>query len=329
MDSLFTFGIDATRWLQDIYPQLEGFFQFISQLGREEFYLALLPLIYWCLDKRFGKQLAYVFLTATAFNAMLKHAFRGPRPYWLESSIGLSQEESYGVPSGHTQLATAFYFMVAVWLRRPWVWLLAILMALLMGVSRVYLGMHFVHDVGAGFLIAVLLVVAYILWRRYLEERFSKRILGYRLMVSAAVPLALAVIYVGILLLIGAPDSSVQWAAFIPDAELSGMKGMATSFGALLGLSIGIVLEGSRVRFMAKGPIWKRITRYIIGFVITVGIWGGLRAVFPSDPLWLALPLRILRYFLTLLWIGLYAPMSFVRLGLAEVEPDPGITMTM
>ncbi len=330
MEAVFTFGLDASRWLQSSFPQLEGFFQIISDLGREEFYLLLIPLIYWCLDKRLGKQLAYVFLLANGVNSFFKHVLRGPRPFWLDSAVGLDVEESYGVPSGHAQAASVFYLFLAGWFRKyRWVWLAALFMTLAMGVSRVYLGVHFVHDVLVGYLISIIILVGYVVWRRRFAEQFDKQILGFKLFVMFCVPLALAAVYVAVRFLIGAPDLSVAWADFVPAAEVEGVEGMATAVATLWGLGIGVVLESSRVRFRTDGPIWKRITRYLLGMVITVLIWGGLRVVFPSDPLWVAIPLRIVRYLLTLLWIAYYAPMTFVWLRLADASPEPETRVTL
>ena len=138
MDPLFDLGLEATRWLQTTYPQLEGFFRFISQLGEEQFYLLLLPIFYWCLDKQFGRRLAYTFLMANGINVLGKHAFRGPRPFWLVSELGISLSSGYGVPSGHTQLTTVIYSLIASWVRRGWMWLLAFLMIVAMGMTSLF-----------------------------------------------------------------------------------------------------------------------------------------------------------------------------------------------
>lgn len=329
MEPLFEFGLEATRWLQDTYPQLQGFFQIVSLFGLEEFYLVLLPLIYWCLNKQLGKHYAYVFVVSITLTSLLKHAFRDPRPYWLDSQVGLAMEVSYGLPSGHTLLGTTTYFFLAGWVRRSWAWILAILLAILMSLSRIYLGVHFVHDTVASFLVAILLLITYFVWQRTLAARFNKRILGFRLMVAIAIPLIFLLVYVLILFLIGRPDTSVPWAEFIPAAELSAIEGMTTGVSTLLGVGIGLIFEGSRIRFLVAGPAWKRALRYIIGLVVMLAIWAGLRSVFPTDPLWLALPFRALRYLLLALWVTYYAPLLFVRLRLAGAEPDPGITLTL
>jgi len=329
MEPLLEFGLETTRWLQSTYPQLEGFFQVVSLFGLEEFYLALLPLLYWCLNKQLGKHYAYVFVVAIILMSLLKHAFRDPRPYWLNSQIGLNVDVAYGIPSGHALLGTTTYFFLAAWIRRRWAWVLAVLLALIMSLSRIYLGVHFVHDTVAGFLLAILLLITYFVWQRTLAARFNKRILGFRLMVAIAIPLFFLLVYVLILFLIGQPDTSVPWAEFIPAAELSALEGMTTGISTLLGVGIGLIFESSRIRFLVTGPLWKRALRYLIGLAVMLAIWAGLRAVFPTDPLWLALPFRAVRYLLLALWVTYYAPLLFVRLRLADAEPDPGIDLTL
>lgn len=329
MEPLLDFGLEATRWLQSNYPQLADAFKFISMLGREEFYLVLFPLIYWSLDKQLGQRLTYVFLIANISNVLLKHGLRGPRPYWLDSSLGLEENESYGIPSGHAQNATTLYLFLAGWFRRRWIWVLTILMAIAMGLSRIYLGAHFVHDVVAGILLAILILLGYLVWTRRFAAGFEKRILGQKLLVAVGVPALFALVYAIVRLAIGEADGTVAWAAFISGAETAGSEGMATAAGLLLGMGVGISLENSRLRFLVAAPIWKRLVRYILGTLITVAIWAGLDAVFPVEPLWLALPLRTLRYFLISLWVSYYAPIAFVRVRLADAEPDTGISLKM
>lgn len=327
MEPIFEAGLQVTEWLQTNYPQLLGFFSLISALGREEFYLTVIPLIYWSVDKKLGRDVAYVFLLAVGLNGLLKHGFRGPRPFWLSPNIALGEETSYGVPSGHTQLATAVYLLVASWVRRPWVWLLAILMTILMGLSRIYLGVHFVHDVLVGFLVALLILFGYFLWRRYVAQRLNRQILGYRLMIAVLLPVGLAALYVAARLIIGAPDETIAWASYTAAAETSGLESVATAVGALLGAGVGLTLEASRIRFRSAGSKWHRAARYLLGITITVALWAGLDALFPAEPLWLAVPLRILRYTTVLIWVSYYAPMAFVRLGWAEQEPERELSL--
>jgi len=327
MDPIYEFGLNMTRYLQETFPQLEGFFTFISTLGREEFYLSLFPLIYWCIHKTIGKLFAYVFLITNALNPLFKFGFRGPRPFWLDPSLELWEETSYGVPSGHVQLATVTYLFLAGWIRRWWAWVLAFVMIILMAISRIFLGSHFPHDAVVGLFIAILVLLGFVAWQRTYAKGFEKRILGQKLMVAITVPVVYAMIFGVVSLLIGEPDMSVEWAEYIPAAELAGKEGAATAVGMLLGAGIGLIFEGSRIRFRVDGKIWLRTVRYIVGLAVTLLLWAGLKEIFPEDPLWLAMMLRVLRYFIVALWITYYAPWTFVKIKLAEADPEPGIDL--
>ncbi len=323
MAEIINFGLEATQWLQGTFPQLAGFFRFMSTLGREEFYLALMPLIYWCINKTVGKHLAYIFLFSNGLNNLVKHGVRGPRPYWIDRSLRLSSEPTYGIPSNHMQSATVIYLFLASRIKRSWVWLLAILITLTIGISRIYLGVHFVHDVVVGFLLGLLVLIGMFVWQERWEPRFQKRILGFRLMIMVVIPIVITAIYVGIVALIDTPNETVSWAAFIPEAERESIEVMVTAVAALLGIGVGFIFESSRVRFLAKGEFWKRFFRYLVGMIGAVAIWGGLKAIFPEDPLWLGLPLRFVRYTLLTLWVAYYGPWLFVKIGLAEQDPEP------
>ncbi len=329
MENLYEISLEFTRWLQENYPQLEGFFQTISNLGREEVYLAVLPLIYWCINKRAGKLLGYTLFSAMAINTTLKHALRMPRPFWIDPQVGLEQTAGYGLPSGHTQYATTLYLLIASLVGGVWVWLAAGFMVFLMALSRVYLGAHFIQDVIGGFLVGLLLLTIVLIWERRYAAQFNKRILGRRMLGAIVIVLFLTAVYMILQFIIGQPDLSAPWAAHIPEAELASKTEMATAIGALLGFSIGILMESSRIRFRADGPIGKRAARYLIGIIITIIIWRGLGLIFPRDPLAIAIPLRLLRYFLLTLWAAYYAPWLFVKLGLANTDPEPELNLRL
>jgi membrane-associated phospholipid phosphatase len=329
MESLHELGLALIRLFQESYPQLRGFFLVVAALGQEEFYLAVMPLIYWCVSKSFGKQLGYLLLMTVAVNAIAKQTFRWPRPYWIDRTVMLDTEPSYGMPSGHAQYATALLLFTAAQVRRRWAWGLAILAVLIVSAGRVYLGVHFPTDVVGGLVLGLLLLAFAAGWWLYFAEGFSKRILGQKLLVAVAVPIAVGLVYVVLWLIIGPADRSVPWKPFIPVAERNAVDTVAAAVGSLLGFGAGAVLEGSRVRFRTDGPIWQRALRYIVGMAVALTIWEGMDRIFPDDPLWLAIPLRIIRYFLLLLWIAYYAPMVFVRLRLATADPPPEISMKM
>jgi membrane-associated phospholipid phosphatase len=329
MEALHELGLALIRLFQENYPQLEGIFRFISALGQEEFYLLVMPLVYWCISKPFGKQVGYLFLMSIGVNAIAKQAFRSPRPYWIDPAVGVVEQEGYGMPSNHAQNAAALYPFVAAWARRRWVWVLAIIGVLLVGASRIYLGVHFPTDVAGGLFLGLVLLLLAAGWWWYFAGQFSKRILGQKLLVAVMVPLVVAVLYVIVRLIIGEAELDVPWTGHIPEAERESVDAIATAVGALWGFGVGVALEASRVRFRTEGALWLRALRFVLGIAVTVALWAGLDTLFPDDPLWLAVPLRIIRYLLVTLWVAYYGPMLFVRLRLAPADPAPEISMKL
>ncbi len=301
----------------------------VSFMGSEEFFLLILPVFYWNIDKRHAKQLGYLFLMSVLVLYALKHMVREPRPYWIDPDIGRSVSDSYGFPSGHVTLTVVLALFLAAWVRRWWAWLLAIGYIILMGVSRVYLGVHFPQDVIGGIVLGGLILLAFALWQQQFATSYSKRTLGRRMLVVVLIPIVLAAAYIVAMIVIGAPDLTVPWASHIPLAEMESMEGVATGLGALLGFAIGITLEGSRIRFQTQGTFWQHLGRIFLGYAGTLVLWAGLDAIFPGEPAWLALPLRVLRYMAILLWVTYFAPWLFVRLGLATVDPEPEFKVSL
>lgn len=329
MDQLYQFGLDLTTWLQERYPQLLVFMRLISAMGEEQFYLIILPAVYWSINKHLGRQLGYLFLVSAAVNNIAKNTFRQPRPFWLDPAVQLTEAEGYGFPSGHVQNATAVLFLLAAFSRRNWVWFLAAVFIFLTGLSRIYLGVHFIQDVFIGFWIGLFVLVFYLILRNRFVAGFNKRILGQRLLGIIALPIALTVIYIMIRLVLGPPDLSVPWAAYVPAAELNGYEDVVATIAGLMGFGVGMILESSRIRFRTDGAVWQRVVRYLIGIVVALAIWAGLRAAYPAEFVWIALPLRFVRYFLLLFWVTYVAPWVFVKLRLAKTDPEPEARVTL
>jgi hypothetical protein len=305
MDILGEFSIETTRWLQENYPQLEKLFFYITEAGRFEFYLVIITLTYWCIHKRLGRALGYLLSVSYVLNAMVKHLTRNGRPFWDDLSLALVDEHSYGVPSGHAQAATVFYGLL------------------------IYLGVHDIEDVLAGILLGSLVLLGYVIWGRYFAARFNNRILGQRLLIAISFPLILALIYALPLILLDEPQRPPQYDTLVNAAERQSWEDSATAFGLLLGLSIGFVMEISRVRFMVDGSLGKRALRYLVGIVVALVLWRGLGVLLPDDPLALAVPLRAIRYIIVALWVSYYAPWVFVRFKLADTRPEPEVSLTV
>ena len=115
MNPILESGINLIVWLQANLSWLRGPMQLLSFLGNEEFFLLLLPFVYWCVDVRLGARVGAILCFSSNLNGFFKLAFHTPRPYWVSSRVqAMSSATSYSLPSGHAQIATSVWGLVAV-----------------------------------------------------------------------------------------------------------------------------------------------------------------------------------------------------------------------
>ncbi len=291
--SLMPWGADVIVWVQQFSNGvLDAVFTVATYLGREQFYILFLPVLYWCVNKHLGRALSVVFLLSEYTNGILKDAFGLPRPNEFDARIRAPlPETSPSFPSGHAQGSFVFWGTMATLVRRAWMWIVSIVLILLISLSRIYLGVHFPQDILGGWVIGLGLVLLY-LWVRRLVRGFILS-LGVQLGIALLVPVVLFVLH---------PSD-----------------GTALVTGAAFGMLPGFVLEEHFVGFRADGVWWKRIIRFIVGVIPLLGLYLGLKLVFPEGDMF-----RFLRYGLVGIWAGLLAPWLFVALRLAEQEPRRG-----
>jgi hypothetical protein len=264
----------------------------LSLAGTELAYLAALPLVYWCIDRRRGLRIALLVFVSSAVNLGLKSAFAQPRPYDIDPSVGLAREPTYGLPSAHAQVTAVFGGTAGPLIKRPWGLVFAIALPLLVGLSRIYLGAHFPTDVLAGWALGA----AFVGLDRLLGDRISAAVAGLRetiaLALAAAIALGMNVLY-------------------MKDVSLG---------GAFFGLAAGAIYGRRSAPFSVAGAFWKRALRYLFGMATLAIVYAApkllLAEIEASGP-----PLvRFLRYFLLGLWVAIGAPWLFVKLGLATRE---------
>ena len=149
-------------------PALTEAFRTITFLGSEFFLIPFGAVLVWRLWKDGRKTAAALFVVAVAGGeallGALKLVFHRPRPPVF---FGLEEPASYSFPSGHAMLSVCFFGVAAAIFasrcgarRRFWTWAGAAAASLLIGVSRIYLGMHYPSDVLAGYAAAVIWVAA-------------------------------------------------------------------------------------------------------------------------------------------------------------------------
>ncbi len=127
-------------------------------------------------------------LISNGLNTPLKFLFHSPRPYWIDPNIvALSSETSFGMPSGHAQMAASIWGTLAASLKRRWLTIVLIFMILMIGISRIYLGVHFTSDVLVGWAIGVLLLVVFLSLEKRVAAWFTRKNTEERIVYSIAI----------------------------------------------------------------------------------------------------------------------------------------------
>jgi hypothetical protein len=80
----------------------------ITFLGDEEFYVLLLPILYWSFDQMIGLRVGMMLLLSNGFNTFFKFLFRTPRPFWISDSVTHVHESSFGCPPGMRRMQPRF-----------------------------------------------------------------------------------------------------------------------------------------------------------------------------------------------------------------------------
>ena len=303
LESLVPWGTEIIIWVQSLSnPWLDTIAVVFTSLGYEEFYLLLLPLIYWCIHRGIGVRLAYASLLSAWLNSAIKYIFGIPRPDDPRIRIPLP-ETSPSFPSGHAQNAVVNWGYVAYAFRKPLLWVVAIIAMLGIGLSRVVLGVHFPQDVIAGWIIGLVVLGVYI-W----AEPPASRWIGRQ---RTAIQLILAVAGPVVLIFLHPRDTQ----------GLYPTEAAVTSMSALAGLGVGAILERGHVRFRVDGEWWRRGLRFLLGIVIVGGLYVVPRLLIPTELSYAAeAVLRFVRYALVGWAVAFLAPWCFVRLRLAVQE---------
>ncbi|MBQ4030439.1 MAG: phosphatase PAP2 family protein [Bacilli bacterium] len=131
-------------------------------------FVALLTLLIMIFgkDKKKAYYIALNLILCFLLNQLFKYIFSRERPI----GINLIKETGYSFPSGHSMMSVAFYgFIGYIFLHskrdkkiRILVILSTMILSLLIGISRIYLGVHYASDVLAGFVLSLAYLILFV-----------------------------------------------------------------------------------------------------------------------------------------------------------------------
>ena len=290
-------------------PGLNELMLLITQLGEETAFLAAALIVFWCVDKKKGYYVMAVGFLGTMLNHMIKLTCRVPRPWVQDPNFTILEQAreaaaGYSFPSGHTQTAVGTFGTLAVVAERKWWRYACIAMAVLVGFSRMYIGVHFPSDVFAG--AAISLVLIGLLRKPTLQGGIREMKVVIAAMMTVAV---LFLLYVSF------------WnfpADMDPHNMESGVKNAYTMIGCLTGVAIVYLVDANYLHFPEKAVWWVQIIKIVVGLGLVLEVKEGLRA--PLELILPVYPARAVRYFLIVIVAGAVWPLSFARLSKLGVK---------
>lgn len=261
------------------------FFEAVTQLGSGTIVAVVFALAFWIKGRRFAYSLLGAVVLLQAINVIIWSMFYVPRPQHPDIFV-YKQLDISSFPSRHTGTAivlwgnlTTFGYMPAA---------ITVCIVLLVMLSRLYLGVHYLADLLGGIGTGLIMLVVYQRLSPLLVHFFSGRTFRFFLILCLSMPLAVF------------PFSDY----FSEGWEV---------FGAAVGAAIGVPLEYWYIQYH---PInisrRKQTSKVAIGLGMLVALIAVSRLIssseFPRDPITFAL---------VAIWITFLAPGLFARMGLS------------
>ena len=147
---------------------MDMFFRNITRFGDEEVLILIaLACLIFIKNRKIGGSIAINLAGVGLINHILKEIIQRPRP---PIELRMVEESSFSFPSGHAMASMAFYGLIMYYIYKyvknktvkNIICIILSVLIFLVGVSRIYLGVHYVSDVFAGFLLSMVYLVLYI-----------------------------------------------------------------------------------------------------------------------------------------------------------------------
>ena len=293
----FQWEVDLIIWLQAHMGSFgTSLASILSEFGEELVCVAVIGFLYWCYDKRFGRFVGLNVLVGLVLNPMIKNICLRRRPYFdtpeikclkpikKDADIYNIAAQEFSFPSGHATNAVTVYGSAAMYKRKNKLLTgIAVVLSLLVGVSRFCLGVHYPTDVICGWLLGLVVIIC-VPW---LQNKLNNDRLLY-----------------GILLLMGLPG-------FFYCRSHDFFEG----YGMLLGFVLAVEFEQKYVHFENTRGALRSVLRVVGGVAVFFGLNELMKMPFSADFLnsgkMAALLIRTVRYTLVVFVVlGVY-PMLF------------------
>jgi len=278
-------------------PLLDTAFLWITRLGEEMILILVFCTIFWCINKKVGYVIGFSFFMSSLLVQGMKIVHRVPRPWIYDPTFqpvdgAVGEATGYAFPSGHTQNAAALLGALGSQIRKNMLRFILFGLAILVGFSRLYLGVHYISDVVVSLFIAFAIV--FIATKVITDEPVSQK----RELLIASIIIVFALIVIVI-------------AAYVYHNGLTEprqIRDATRAAAAAIAFAIGMYVERVHIRFSIKTKnIPLQILKTVLGVAGVLALQEGLRV------LGTALIPDAIRYFTMVIWVVLLYPLIIKR----------------
>lgn len=225
---------------------LNSFMIFITSFGSLYVLMFFVCVIYWCYNKEIGYKMAIIMSCSGVLNNFVKGLVQSSRPIGVEGifSIGEFSATGYSFPSGHMQNITTFGTSLFIFTRNKIIFILSCVLMVLVGISRLYLGLHWPIDILGGVVLA--LIVSIVLNEILIKLDSFK--------INILVSVLILIFLLGFI--------------FITKDEMG--KDYFKTIGLFIGIYLGHLFENRYVNFSPSASNIDNVMKLIIGIFTTI-----------------------------------------------------------
>lgn len=234
-----------------------------SFIGGETFSILLMIVLLFCYKKEVGKRVSAAVLMAGIWFPMIKNIVLRVRPYMAHpEKVKVLQvveadadpmdivQQGYSFPSGHGATAVSLFGSTAREIRKRWMWFVAVITPLLIGISRVMVGVHYPTDVLAGWVVGLAAAGFNALLQKKVRTEWAR----FAIMVGIALP-------------------GLIWCR---------SRDYFSALGLLIGAAVAFPTEAKTVDFRDTRNPWAMILRTAGAFAVYYALNTLLKLPFPK-----------------------------------------------